>query len=88
MNAYYAQMMFRDMNGALEVSGLATQHDEGEWVEITPIGRSAVSSVAISAFDIIGIVDVAAPLLTLDHVADIEKILARVKVNLASDTST
>lgn len=88
MNAYYSELMFRSTSGDLDVPGVATEHPEGEWVEITPIGKPIVTSIAISAYDLIGIIDVAAPLLTLNHVVDIEKILARVKANLASDTST
>ncbi len=81
-NAYYSEIMFRDQSGDLDVPGVAREHVDGEWIEISPIGERIVTAVSLSAFDICNIVDIASAMFTLEHVEVIEKVLERIKSDL------
>ncbi|TXH48056.1 MAG: hypothetical protein E6Q97_25650 [Desulfurellales bacterium] len=82
-NAYYAEVIFRNQRGDLDVPGVAREHTDGEWIEISPVGQQIVTGISLSAFDICNIVEIAEKVFTIEHIAELEKILTRVKSDLA-----
>lgn len=81
-NAYYSEIMFRSQSQDLDVPGVAREHVDGEWIEISPIGQTIVTGISLSAYDICNIVEIAKDLLTLENVAEIETVLKQVKKDL------
>lgn len=75
MNAYYSELMFRDMGNDIEIAGVMYIEDGGEIVNIDPVGTRNVSGISLNSTDIIALVRMIHPILSDRQIDEIGQIL-------------